>query len=119
MTPAEQEQKLDIFLPFSTGGGIGYRFTPNFNLRAELKAHSYEVSRGSVSFRYMTYSVGVGAYYYWYPFGSEHLVIMPSVRFWPNVASSLDNNEYRFVDGQAHKAHDFSLFANISVGYRF
>lgn len=119
MTPAEREQKLDIFLPFSTGGGIGYRFTENFNLRAEVKAHRYEVARGDVSFAYTTWSVGLGAYYYWYPFGNEHFVVTPSVRFWPNVASTLDNGEYRFADGQVHRAHDFSLFANVSVGYRF
>lgn len=119
MTSAEREQKLDIFLPFSTGGGVGYRFTENFNLRAEVKAHRYEVTRGDVSFAYTTWSVGVGAYYYWYPFGNEHFVVTPSVRFWPNVASTLDNGEYRFADGQVHRAHDFSLFANVSIGYRF
>jgi hypothetical protein len=119
MTQAERDQNLDISLPFSTGGGIGYRFTDNFNLRAEVKAHRYEVNRGSVSFAYTTWSVGLGAYYYWYPFGKEHFVVTPSLRFWPNVASTLDNGEYRFADGQAHRAHDFSLFANVSVGYRF
>lgn len=119
MTDAERAQKLDIFLPYSTGGGIGYRFTPEFNVRGEVKVHRYEVTRGAEGINYTVLSVGVGAYYYWYPFGNQHFVVTPSVRFWPNVASTLGGNAHTFADGQVHKAHDFSLFVNISLGYRF
>ena len=117
-TAAERAQGLSITLPYSTGGGIGYRITEGFNVRAEFKVHRYEVSRGAESFAYTVYSAGVGAYYFWTPLG-DHLVIVPSLRFWPNVATTLDSGKLIFADGQTHQAHDFGLFANISVGWRF
>jgi hypothetical protein len=119
MTQAERDQKLDLYLPFSTGGGIGYRITPEFNVRAELKAHRYEVTRGNESVSYTTFSVGIGAYYYWYPFGNRHFVVVPSLRFWPNVASTLGGNAHTWLDGQSHTVHEFTFFANVSLGYRF
>ncbi len=117
-TADERGQGLSINLPYSTGGGIGYRITEGFNIRAEFKVHRYDVTRGAESFAYTTYSIGAGVYYFWLPLG-DHLLIVPSLRFWPNVASTLGGNKFTFADGQTHQAHDFGLFANVSIGWRF
>ena len=33
--------------------------------------------------------------------------------------STLSGNKFTFADGQTHEAHDFGLFANVSIGWRF
>ena len=38
-----KDQKLAYHLPYSTGFGIGYRFTSFFDVRVEPKIHSWEV----------------------------------------------------------------------------
>jgi hypothetical protein len=44
------------------------------------------------------------------------------LRYWPNVASTLDGDQLT-LDGPngplLHKAHDFKLFANASIGWAF
>jgi len=120
MTSEERSQGLKIHLPYSTGGGIGYRFTKEFNLRVEFKQHKYEVTHPSNErMSYTTQDLGIGAYYFYEPLRNYSLIIVPSIRYWPTINTSLDNDQYTFSNGDVHKAHEFGLFANVSVGWKF
>lgn len=120
ITNSERAQNLDIYVPYSTGGGIGYRFTKEFNLRLEIKQHQFNVAHPSgEQFNYTTRDIGVGAYYFWLPFNNINLLIVPSLRYWPTVYTTLKNDEYTFTNGDVHRTHSFGLFGNISIGWRF
>jgi hypothetical protein len=132
-------QRIAFNITNSLGIGIGYRFTDRFNLRVEPKWHVWEIyyddafktSEGKIT-TYNTFTLGLGAYYRWNPFEKrgnalKGLTIVPSIRWWPNVATSLDNNEYEYFNtrtGQAetHKANSIGIanspfFVNVSVGW--
>lgn len=134
-----KEQHLSFKVKHSVGIGFGYRFTKNFNLRLEPKIHTWEMyyddsflkSEGKIK-SYTTYTLGLGAYYRWTPFEKKDnfmkgITISPSIRWWPNIASSLDNNEYHYYNertqqNEVHEANKIGLnnspfFANISIGY--
>ncbi|SMF68470.1 hypothetical protein [Pseudobacteriovorax antillogorgiicola] len=119
-TEAENDQNLELFLPYSTGGGIGYRLSKQFNARLEYKEHYYEVNRknSDESFQYITRSLGIGLYWEWQPW-QNMLLIVPSLRYWPNLNSSLAGDKFELADGEIHKAHDQGLFANVSIGCKF
>lgn len=120
MSNSEKSQNLDIYAPYSTGGGVGYRFTKEFNVRLEVKQHQFNVTHPSgENINYTTRDIGVGAYYFWLPLNSRNLLIVPSIRYWPTVYTSLNNGEHTFANGDVHKAHSFGLFGNISIGWRF
>lgn len=79
--------------------------------------------------------MGVGAYYRYYPFAgragaARGVVIVPSIRYWPNVSSSLPNNELRYANArtgrqEVHQAAEqgvpgtTGVIANVSIGYTF
>jgi hypothetical protein len=123
LTAAERGAGAHVLVPWTTGFGVGFRVTENFHLLVEAKAHHYEVTgrdRNS-EVDYTTFSVGPGAFYSIYLY--EGLFLEPTVRWWPNVASTLSGNHavIRQSDGTTydHAAHDFGLFANVSLGYTF
>lgn len=124
-------QKLDVKMPWTTGPSIGYRITTFFNVRAEFKAHRnklmYENTNTSIV-SYTTYTVGLGAFYSWYPFKKKEnwldgICIEPVVRFWPTVGSSLaDNYQYENkLTGKRETIESYELgwLANINIGYTF
>ncbi len=136
-----QDQQLQLTMPLTTGFGVGYRITPTFDVRLEVKRHRFAMRYDDQDFsgptiaEYNTTTVGVGAYYRYYPFArhtgvARGLVIIPSVRYWPNVTSSLENNELGYVNertgrAEVHKAATQGfpgtggLLANVSIGYTF
>jgi hypothetical protein len=136
-----KKQNLAFNITHSAGLGIGYRFTHGFNLRLEPKVHVWEVyyddqfkTREGKLTSYKTYTLGLGAYYRWTPFEKKEsalrgLTVAPSARWWPNVGSSLRNNEYRYTNrstgkAEVHKANNIGVsnsafFVNVSVGYTF
>lgn len=131
------EQGIRARMPWTTGFGVGLRATENLDLRLEVKRHAFEVFPEGAAAQpitlYQTTTVGIGSYYRWYPFGSSAgvargLVVVPSVRYWPSVGSTLPGDSIRFVHpvtGQTivHRAAEQGipgtggLFANVSVGY--
>ncbi len=136
-----EQQQLDLKVTHSLGVGFGYRFTEGFNLRIEPKLHLFEVyykgeqqnSDNRVG-NYSTFTLGLGAYYCWLPFreregGLRGLTIAPSVRFWPNVSSSLDDNPLIYFNkitgkNEEHQAANIGAanspwILNVSVGYTF
>jgi len=138
---AAKEQHLVAHLPYSTGFGIGYRFTSWLNLRVEPKWHRFEIYYEGESqtlanriVAYNTFTLGLGLYGKWHPFKKQDnflrgIMIAPSVRWWPNVATTLSNNTYSYYNKitdqtEVHQAlnvgaNNTPWLVNISVGYRF
>ena len=121
LTQAEHDQNLDVDVPWTTGFGVGYRVTGRLDVRAEAKAHRFNVTPPEgETIAYTAYSVGAGVYYripVW-----RGLEIEPSLRYWPTVASTLSETDGTFAgpDGPLrHEAHSFDAFANVSVGWSF
>lgn len=138
---AMQDQQLQLTMPWTTGFGIGYRVTSALDLRLDVKRHRFAMRyddqdfAGSTIAEYQTTTVGIGAYYRYYPFASRSgaargVVIVPSVRYWPNVSSSLPNDELRYTNArtgrqEVHQAAEQGfpgsggVVANVSIGYTF
>ncbi|CCH53721.1 hypothetical protein BN8_02837 [Fibrisoma limi BUZ 3] len=137
-----QDQKLSEKLTSTLGIGVGYRITPGLDLRFEPKLHFYEVyydgqpqvaSNRVTSYR--TVTLGLGAYYRYYPFRKQDnalagILVMPSVRYWPNVWSSLDNNKLTYTNRVTERTETYKaasqgfpgtggLLANVTIGYTF
>jgi hypothetical protein len=121
LTKTERDENLRIRVPFTTGFGVGVTLVDELWLGAEFKAHGYDVNApGGRTSSYQTYSIGpvLGyKYYIW-----KGLYADAYGRYWPNVATSLDGGRI-ILDGNngpvEHAAHDFGLFANVSLGYMF
>ncbi len=141
-----KRQGVTLHLPYSTGFGLGVThwvstLSSFFDLRFEGKMHRFEASYGSAGAltrteiaRYTTYTIGAGAYWTYLPFASRTdalrgLDVSTSVRFWPNVASTLSGSEvsYRNTTTGRDERHrtanigiaDTPLIVNVSVGYVF
>lgn len=137
-----QAQNLNETLRSTLGIGIGYRITPALDVRFEPKLHSYEVYyNGGVETAanrltsYRTVTLGVGAYYRYYPFRRQEnalagILILPSVRYWPNVGSSLADNKLTYANRTTNRTETYraatqgiagtgGLFANVTIGYTF
>ena len=136
-----QAQDLDIFIPWTTGFGIGYRFNPWLNLRAEPKWHKFELyyqdqspTQSNLIVDYTTFTLGLGLYANLRPFKKQDnflqgLMIAPSVRWWPQVTSSLPGNEFAYYNestdqAEVHRAMEVGVsnspwIINISLGYSF
>ncbi len=141
LSAADQAQNLALRMPWTTGFGVGYRVTKFFDLRLEPKLHRFEVFSAEQNFSetpltaYTTASLGLGMYYRYYPFHKwdnwlQGLVIVPNARFWPNIWSSLPDNQFSYThesSGQTaiHRAAKQGIpgtggfFMNVSVGYTF
>lgn len=120
LTDMERQQSLEIYVPYSTGGGVGYRFTKAFNVRIECKQHKFDVTHPSgEKVSYTTQDLGVGAYYFYNPFKRFNFIVVPSIRYWPTINTSLNDDKYTFSNGDVHEAHEFGLFGNVSIGWAF
>jgi hypothetical protein len=136
-----KEQNLAYHLPYSTGFGIGYRLTSFFDVRVEPKIHSWEVyydgekqNQTTLIKSYKTYSVGLGAYYRYMPFHKKDnwlqgITTSTSLRWWPNVGSSLTGDKFTYYNKFSNKAETLAasnigiagtqFVFNVSVGYTF
>jgi hypothetical protein len=132
------QQGLAFHLPYSTGLSVGYRFLPWLDARLEGKVHRFEVrdeGTGTPRFDYTTVTLGVGVYAQYHPFrdfgvqADEWLggfLILCSVRYWPNLWTSLPNDEIDYDhpllgEVEHHAANigiaNTPLIVNVSVGY--
>lgn len=136
-----RDQKVELSMPWTTGFGIGYRLTSALDVRIEPKWHRYRVLYASQDFSgaairsYTTTTLGVGAYYRVYPFArstgwAKGVVMAPSVRYWPNVSSSLPGGTFTYNNTATGRSETLraatqgfpgtnGLFANVSIGYTF
>ncbi len=134
-----QKQNLAAHLPYSTGFGIGYRFTRFLNFRVEPKWHRFEMyyngetrTPASQIIAYNTFTLGIWLYGRWLPFKNSprflrNFMIAPSIRYWPNVSSSLSNNLFIYNNkftGETETLQALNIGAvntpwvmNISIGY--
>lgn len=120
LTSIEKNQGLKIKAPYSTGFGIGYRFTEAFNLRIEFKEHKFEVQHpNGEAISYINRDIGIGAYYFWRPMANSGFVVTPSLRFWPTLNSTLPSDGHVFSNGDTHKPHSFNFFGNVTLGWIF
>jgi hypothetical protein len=121
MTGAERDAGLHMYVPYTTGFGVGVTLVDELWLGVEFKAHRYEVSTlsGDES-KYTTYSVGPVLGYKLFLWRGLHLNAY--LRYWPNVATTLDDDRVILAGAGGpvtHRAHDFGLFGNLSVGWAF
>jgi hypothetical protein len=121
MTGAERDAHLHMYVPWTTGFGVGFTLLDELWLGVEFKAHRYEVSSLSGDERkYTTYSVGPVLGYKLFLWRGLHLNAY--LRYWPNVATTLDDDQVVLASTGGpvtHRAHDFGLFGNVSVGWAF
>lgn len=135
---AYRQQGVDVIVRHSLGLGVGYRITPALNLRLEPKLHTYDLAyadrtggRARVA-TFTTYTLGVGAYYLWLPFQHRGgrvrgLSVVPSVRFWPRVGSSLAGDRLAYDSRTLGRRETLPVpniggyntpwVINVSVGY--
>lgn len=141
LTGDAKDQKLAYHLPFSTGFGVGYRFTKFLDVRVEPKWHRWEVyydgekqTESNLIKKYDTYTLGLGAYYRWFPFSGkanwlQGIVAAPSLRWWPNVGSNLTDDQFTYLNKFTQKTETLdasnigiagsTFLFNVSVGYVF
>lgn len=138
LVEADREQGLAMHVPWTTGFGLGYRFNNWLNLRVEPKWHKYELFfdeqeqiAANLLGDYTIFTLGLGLYGNLQPFKKQDnllkgIMLAPSVRWWPRVSTSLDNNELSYVNKQdeaiVHKVPQIgfggsAFFANVSIGY--
>ncbi len=133
----DKAQGLGINIPWTTGFGVGYRFNSWLNLRVEPKWHKFELlydgaSSNDVILDYTTFTLGLGLYGNIRPFKNSNnflkgIMIAPSLRWWPRVSSSLNNDQIAYDNPftqstEIHKARQIGIantpfFVNASVGY--
>ena len=137
-----KEQNLALHLPYSTGFGVGYRLTSFFDIRIEPKLHSWEVyykgeqqTDNNKITEFKTFTLGVGLYYRYFPFKNSNSKILQgitsstSIRWWPNVGSTLDDDKYEFLNKTSGRMETLKapnigiantpLVVNIAIGYTF
>jgi hypothetical protein len=135
-------QSVVLHLPYSTGFGIGYRFSSFFDIRFEPKLHSWEVyykdetqNDANKIIGFKTFTLGVGAYYRYMPFKNsdnrflQGLTTSTSLRYWQNVGTTLRNDEFSYLNKKSNKTEKLKapnigignspIIFNIGVGYTF
>lgn len=119
MSPSERSQHLHIYLPYSTGFGVGLLLIDELWLGAELTLSRFEVNApGGAAQRYTT--VSLGAVLGWRFFAWRGLYLGAYLRYWPTLTSSLDRHGVLLTGNQGsalHTPHAFNLYPNLSIGY--
>jgi hypothetical protein len=137
-----KKQNLALHLPYSTGFGIGYRFSSFFDVRFEPKLHSWEVyykdetqNDANQIKKFKTMTLGIGAYYRYMPFKNstnkflQGITTSTSLRYWQNVGTTLSNNEFSYFNKTTNKVEQLKapnigfanspIIFNIGIGYTF
>jgi hypothetical protein len=136
-----EKQNIDFRISHSWGIGVGYRINNGLNIRLEPKIHIYETyysdtpqNKSSSIANFSTFTLGIGAYYRWLPFRNNKsalkgITIVPSVRYWPKVASTVSDGKVNYFNERTGNNETFTVpnigvantpwIVNISVGYSF
>lgn len=121
LSSAEKREHVHVYVPYTTGFGVGATVLDELWVGVEFKTHRYDVNApGGPTVGYQTYSIGpvVGYKVFLY----RGLFADAYLRYWPNVATSLDGGKVALRTGNEtvmHDAHSFDFFANVSIGYMF
>ena len=141
VTKESRRQHLKFNISHTLGFGVGYRITPELNIRIEPKIHLWEVFYDNQSYdakntlkKYSTFTLGLGTYYRWLPFKNtdgfaKGISVIPSFRWWPNIYTTLKDDKFEYFNqitqkNEIHEANNIGVsntpfFGNISVGYSF
>lgn len=137
-----KDKKLALHIPYTTGFGVGYRFSSFFDVRFEPKLHSWEVYADTKEqiatnriAKFQTFTLGLGAYYRYMPFRNstsqalQGITTNVSVRYWQNVGTTLSNDEFTYADNVTGKKETMKapniglantpLIINFAIGYTF
>jgi hypothetical protein len=136
-----RQQGVEMHMPWTTGFGIGYRFTDWINLRVEPKWHRFEFNyengeqlKSNEISSYNTVTLGLGLYGCYLPFKKrtgflKGLMISPSLRYWPTINSTLTGNSFSYHNTMTGSVQQIKTYGpgiqlspwivNISVGYSF
>jgi hypothetical protein len=136
-----RNQGVDVHMPWTTGFGIGYRFSEWLNLRVEPKYHRFEFYydneqkyQSSQITAYNSFTLGLGLYACYLPFKKKEnflkgIMISPSLRYWPTVASTMSGNNFTYLNKQTGSNEEIktygpgigltALIINVSIGYSF
>jgi hypothetical protein len=121
LTAAERAQNLHVYVPYTTGFGVGATVLDELWVGMEFKLHRYEVSNGAgFEKSYETASIGPVVGYKLFIWRGLYTDLY--ARYWPNVASTLKHGEVSYAGPEGertHEAHDWGLFANASLGWAF
>jgi hypothetical protein len=119
LTSAERDQNLDVDVPYTTGFGVGATLVDELWVGVEFKTHRFNVADPSGDHvSYQTYSVGPVVGYKLFVW--RGLYANAFLRYWPNVATSLEDGKVALgPNGTVHEAHSFDFFANVSLGWAF
>lgn len=121
LSATESKQNLHVYVPYTTGFGVGVTLLDELWLGVEFKDHKYEVNApGGPAVSYNTYSIGPVLGYKAFIVGG--LFVNAYLRYWPTVATTLEGNKVTLQGSGGpvvHEAHDWGLFANLALGYAF
>jgi hypothetical protein len=121
LSSTESRQHLHIYVPYTTGFGVGITLLDELWLGVEFKDHKYEVTAPyGPTESYKTYSIGPVLGYKLFVW--RGLFVNAYLRYWPNVATSLAGDKITLQGANGpyvHDAHDWGLFANVALGYAF
>jgi hypothetical protein len=135
-------QNVVLHIPYTTGFGIGYRFSSFFDVRFEPKLHSFEVyykdqtqNDANKIKDFKTMTLGIGAYYRYMPFKKSNnkflqgITTSTSLRYWQNVGTTLRNDEFSYLNKISNKTETLKapnigianspIIFNIGIGYTF
>ncbi len=141
LTTELKENGLVVHIPWTTGFGVGYRFTEWLNLRVEPKWHCFEFyyegeaqNKTNEIASYNTFTLGLGMYGFFQPFKNKSnflkgITIAPSIRFWPTVNSTLKGDKFQYSNKNTGSNETIEtldvgigftpLIINVGVGYSF
>lgn len=124
LTKEEDAAHVRLMLPWTTGGGVGYRVFRDLYVLADVKVHHYEAYAGAALSEYSTLTVGGEIGWRFMPW--KGLTITPVVRYWPNVWDNApaDGVVVKTPDGgalmhQPAKQGVDGVFVNLLVGWSF
>jgi len=139
LTETLRNQQLEVHAPFTTGFGVGYRFTKWVNLRVEPKWHRfnfyYEGEQRIAENRITsnnTFNLGLGLYGLFQPFEKKTnalkgITIAPSIRYWPTLSSNINESGFSYQNKLTGRNETLQTLDpgfgftpwifNISIGY--
>jgi hypothetical protein len=135
-------QNVVLHIPYTTGFGIGYRFSSFFDVRFEPKLHSWEMyykdeaqNNTSKIKDFKTMTLGIGVYYRYMPFKNssntalQGITTSTSLRYWQNVGTTLRDDEFNYFNKTSSKTETLKapnigfanspIIFNIAIGYTF
>jgi len=112
----EREQGLHVYLPYSTGFGVGILLVDELWLGAEFTASRFEVRvPDSRTASYETYGIGAVLGYRLFLWRALH--VNAYVRYWPTAGNHV--TLHGATGPVRHQAHSFGVYPNLAIGYAF